>query len=285
MGNAYISLRTFKASAGLDIASTAYDDRLVGLIENVSRQEDRLTNRYFFFVQAETREFSGRGEKHLLVPDLVAIAGSGLREDTNLDGTFETVWTTADFLYAPYNALPTSTYGAAAPYYKLEVNDRSDGTQDTFLAGQRNYQITGTWGYSRALVDVVGNLSASIDSTVTTMTLTSAGTLSRGETLVIDTEQFYVTGTGTGSDLTVERARNGSTAATHTATANVQIVVYPGPVQEAVFIQSARIWKRRDSGFASQVGLPETGQLTVFSGGLDADVKALLAPYIRYTIG
>ena len=285
MGNAYISLTIFKASAGLDIASTAYDDRLVGLIENISRQVDRFCNRYFYFVQAETREFSGRGTKFLLTPDLISIPGSGLKEDTNLDGTFETVWASADFLYAPYNAFPTSPYGAAAPYYKLEVNDRSDGTQDTFLAAQRNYQITGTWGYTQVVVDVVGDVSASINATVTTMTLTSAGTISRGETVYVDTEQMYITGTGTGSNLTMERARNGSTGATHTATANVQIVVYPGPIQEAVFIQTARIWKRRDSGFASQVGLPETGQLVVFSGGLDADVKALLTPYIRYTIG
>ena len=282
MANAYVSLTTFKASAGLDIGGTVYDTRLRELLEHVSSQVVRHADRIFHYV-VETRTFSGNGLGYLRVPDLVAIPGSGLKEDTNADGTYETVWLAADFLYAPYNAQPTATFGTHSPYTRLEVNTRSDGTQDLFLKGQRNYEITGTWGYSRLLVDVAGNLSASIDSTVTTMTLTSAGTLSIGETLVIDSEQFYITGTGSGSNLTFERAVNGSPAATHTATANVQIVVYPGPVQEAVFIQAARLWKRRDSGFASQVGFPETGQLVIFSGGLDKDVKSLISPYIYYS--
>lgn len=285
MPNAYVSLTTIKASAGLDISGTLYDTRLRELSENISRELDRFCGRYFYYSQAETREFSGRGKAFLLVPDLIAIPGSGLREDTNLDGTFETVWASADFLYSPYNAAPTTTLGFAQPYTRLEVNERSDGTQDVFLKAQRNYQVTGTWGYSRVLIDVAGNLSASIDSTVTTMTMTAAGTVSIGETLVIDSEQMYVTGTGAGSDLTVERAVNGSTGATHTATANVQIVTYPGPVREAVFIQLARLWKRRDSGFASQVGMPETGQLLVFTRGLDVDVKSLLSPYVYYGAG
>lgn len=283
MANPYVSLTTLKASGGLDIAGTAYDDRLVGLLENVSREVDRYLDRYFYFVQGEARTFSGLGKGYLLVPDLISIPGSGLKEDTNLDGTYETVWAAADFLYSPSNAAPSGTYGLAMPYTKLEVNTRSDGVQDVFLKAQRNYEITGTWGYSRVLVDVVGDLSASINATVLTATLTSAGTLSRGETLVIDSEQFYITSTGSGSNLTFERGRNNSTTATHTATANVQIVVYPGPVQEAVFIQTARLWKRRDSGFASQVGLPETGQMFVFTSGLDKDVKALLNSYVRYS--
>lgn len=282
MSNAYISLTTFKASAGLDIGGTAYDTRLRGLLENISAQVVRHADRIFHYV-VETRTFSGLGRSYLSVPDLIAIPGSGLKEDTNADGTYETVWLAADFLYAPYNAQPTATFGTLSPYTKLEVNTRSNGTQDLFLRGQQNYEITGTWGYSRMLIDVAGDLSASINATVTTMTLTSAGTLSIGETLVIDSEQFYITGTGTGSNLTFERGVNGSPTATHTATANVQIVTYPGPIQEAVFIQAARLWKRRDSGFASQVGFPETGQLMIFSGGLDKDVKTLLSPYIFYS--
>ena len=283
MANSYVSLTTLKASGGLDIAGTAYDDRLVRLLENVSQEVDRYLDRHFYFVQGEARTFSGLGKQYLLIPDLIAIPGSGLKEDTNLDGTFETVWASADFLYAPYNAAPTGTYGLARPYTKLEVNTRSDGVQDTFLKGQRNYEITGTWGYSRMLVDVVGDLSASINATVLAATLTSAGTVRRGETLVIDSEKLYITGTGTGSNLTFERGINNSTTATHTATANVQIVVYPGPVQEAVLIQTARLWKRRDSGFASQVGMAETGQMFVLTSGLDKDVKSLLNSFVKYS--
>ena len=281
MANAYVNLTTFKGTAGLDISGTQYDARVLQLIENVGRELDRYAGRHFYYL-VETRTFDGYGGTTLVVPDLISIPGSGLKEDTNYDGTFETVWASADILFAPSNAAPTTRWGI--PYTKLLVNPRSDGTQDEFLRGVQNYEITGTWGYSRTLVDIAGDLSASIDATSTTFNLTSAGTISVGDTVVIDSEQMYVTSTGTSLNLTVERGANGSPSATHTATANVQIVVYPGPVVEAALIQSARIWKRRESAFATQVGNPLTGQISVFVSGLDADVKAMLDSYRRFAV-
>ena len=284
MANAYISLSVFKASAGLDISGTAYDTRLRSLIENVSREVDNFCERIFYYT-VETRLFDGTGKTSFNLPDLIAIPGSGLKEDENNDGTFETVWGTSDFLYAPYNATPTSTSGRARPYTKLLVNTKSNGTQDSFVRGQQNYEITGTWGFSRVLIAVLGTNVASIDSTMTTMTLSASGTVGIGDTYVIDNEQVYITGTGTGSNLTLERGSNFTVATAHTASAVVSHVIYPGPIQEAVLIQSARLWKRRDSGFASQVGLPETGQFVIFSGGLDKDVKQLLSEYVIYRVG
>ena len=65
MSNAYISLSTLKGSAGLDIAGSAYDTRLVALLENVSREIDRYCERYFYFVQvgALRRERALYGER------------------------------------------------------------------------------------------------------------------------------------------------------------------------------------------------------------------------------
>lgn len=286
MPNAYVSLTTFKATSGLDIAGTQYDSRLIRLIENVSREIDRYCDRNFYFT-VEARTFSGVGKGTLLLPDLIAIAGSGLKEDTNKDGTFETVWGDAGtgFLYAPYNASPTATAGHARPYTKIETNTNSNGTGGAFLRGQQNYEITGTWGYSRVTGTVSAVLSASIDATATTFVTSAAGTLSVAQSIIIDNEVMYITSTGTGTDLSVQRGMNNTTAATHTASADINELVYPGPIQEAVLIQTARLWQRRNSGFASQVGLPESGQFVVFSGGLDADVKTLLRPFMRISVG
>ena len=55
-------------------------------------------------------------------------------------------------------------------------------------------------------------------------------------------------------------------------------------VAEACLLQTSRLWKRKDSGFADSVGLPQTGTFKVYRG-LDPDVRHLLSPYRKPPIG
>ena len=64
----------------------------------------------------------------------------------------------------------------------------------------------------------------------------------------------------------------------------MNVIQFPGPIKEAALIQAARIWKRAESAFSNIVGLDQTGQIAVFQGGLDGDVRALLQPYRRIAI-
>ena len=216
-----------------------------------------------------------------MVPDVIEV--SALKEDNNFDGTYDTTWAAADYQLAPYNAAPTSEWGR--PYTRILVDNRA-GTQDVFITGQRNYEIAGTWGYQRVNA-TSGRTGTLANSTTTTLTLdgTVGGTLVPGDSLVIGSEVIYVT-TGTvagGTAVTVLRGQLGSTATAHSNIA-VHIVQYPGAIVEAAIIQAARLWKRRDSGFASEVGMPETGQMMVFRGPLDGDVKQLLSPLRRQVV-
>ena len=281
MANSYVSVDTLKGTAALNITGTAYDARLRGLLEHVSRQVDRFCNRVFFTF-TETRYFDGPSGTTLLTSDVIAL--TSLKEDTNADGTFETTWATSDYHLWPYNAAPTSDWGR--PYTRLVVNSASTGTQDEFLAGQRVYEAAGTWGYCH--LTLASGLNGTLaDATGTSITLNgTAAAFELGQTVFVESEQCYIRASiiGTGTAITVDRAVNGSTGTAHSDKA-VTIVQYPGAIQEAVLIQGARLWKRKDSGFASQVGFPETGQLLVWKGGIDPDVKELLMPYRRLAVG
>lgn len=277
MANAYISLDELKGTGALDITGTAYDTRLRHLIEAVSRQADRYTNRAFYFYTG-TKTFSGDGSQELPVPDLIAV--TSLKEDTTMDGTFDTTWAAADYMLRPLNAEPTKDWGR--PYDFIAVNPKSNGSQDKFVGDTNNYEIVGTWGYRKLSVDS-GRTGTLANGTAISATLSGTADLEVGQTWLLGSEQIYVTGIVSGT-ATVERAKNGSTGTAHTGSA-INIVQYPDEVREAVFIQASRLWKRKDSGFAQEIGMPETGQLTAWRGGLDADVKALLEPYRKVAVG
>lgn len=280
MANTYVDLATIKGSGGLNLGTgTAYDKRLLSIAENISREVDRYCNRHFYYT-IRTLEFDGDATVRLITSDLIAV--STLKEDTNYDGTFETGWGGTDYVLMPRTANPTAAdYGG--PYTHIEVNRKSNGTQDAFIRGQNMYEVTGTWGYWKVSKDSLLNGTLA-DGTTTTLTLSGSatGTIETGQTLLVDDELVYVTGTAATS-VTVERAVNGSTGTAHTDK-DVRVLQFPGPVVEATFIQLARLWRRKDSAFASQVGMPETGQLITWSGGLDGDVKALLAPFRRWAV-
>ena len=302
MSNAYASLDVFKASGVLNITGTDDDARLLALLEDVSRQIDRFCLRHFYSLTA-TRYFQGRktsrlpfrsnvywdnqripfwfgvgigaSEKVLLPDDLIAV--STLKEDVNADGTYSNTWATTDYFLWPYDADPADGYDLSRPYTMIEVNKRGDGDYFVFLYNQQAYQLTGRWGYSEQITDTGVTTNGVLTASDTTVTVSSGTTIFVGETLRVESEQMYVTGKAT-NDLTVVRGVNGTTAATHVTASMVERYSYPGPIVEACLMQSARLWTRRQSGFANVVGFTETGQMTPMTG-LDTDVKDLLKTY------
>lgn len=281
MANLYVTLPTLKGTGVLNLGTgTQYDAALTRLSEAVSRQVDLYTHRTFFFIE-EIRTLDGQGEAYLLVDDF--IAATSVKEDSNNDGTYDVTWATGDYALWPYNANPTAEWGR--PYTQLLLDLRA-GTQDIFLKGRQNYQISATWGYRKITVDTGLDGSGTLTSTATSLVMTGGtlGTLIEvGHTVVLDNEQMLITSAdSTATAATIERAKNGSTATAH-PTSNINVVRYPQAVTEAVIIQTARLWKRKDSAFAAEIGMTEAGQMTVFRG-LDPDIKILLAPYKRIFI-
>jgi hypothetical protein len=65
---------------------------------------------------------------------------------------------------------------------------------------------------------------------------------------------MYVTASTGGTALTVRRGQNGTTAATHLASAAAAIYLYPAEVTDATLQIAQRRWKARDAGADGSYG-------------------------------
>ena len=280
MTNAYADLTTLKSAGVLNITGTGYDTRLRELLETVSRLIDRYCNRHYY-VLVTTRKSDGDGGTDLVVQDMISV--TSLKTDDNKDRTFETTWAATDYLLYPANAEPTKVWGG--PYTRVLV-DLEAGNEDVFTQGRQTVQIDGKWGYREVTPDSGADINegAQYSATDTLLTVTDGGKFKAGQTIVIESEQLYITAIST-NDLTVTRGVNGTTAATHADSTDISIFKYPEEVVQACLIQTARLWKRKDSGFASGGSLPKSGKGSNVFEGLDADVKQLLSAYRRLPSG
>ena len=282
MTNAYVTIDLLKSASVLDITGAGDDTRLRLVLENASRLVDRYCNRHFFELSA-TRKFDGAGNEILLVPDLISIDTSGLKTDDNKDRIFESTWATTDYLLLPSNADPaTAGNPMSRPYSTVEV-DLDAGTKSEFPRGRQTVQVAGKWGWWRHLKRATETANAVADATTTSVTVSSRADVEAGHTLIVDSEQVYVQ-SYSGNTLTVVRGVNGTTAASHSGGAAIDIFEYPGPIVEATIIQAARLWRRKDSAFSAATGFPETGQ-SRSSVGLDPDVQLLLGQYRKAAVG
>jgi hypothetical protein len=271
MTNAYVTVDTIKSASALDITGTGDDRRLRRIIEGVSRQIDAHCNRRFFQLSA-TRKFDSSGGQSLLIPDLVSIDSNGVKTDDNKDRTFETTWATSDYLTEPANADPTGGHDASRPYTRLIV-DTDSGSKTDWPQGRQTVQIAGEWGFWRRQRVAAEVTNEPLDASETDVDVDSLTDIEAGHTILVESEQMYVESYSTNT-LNVIRGVNGTTAASHNTSESISIFLYPAPVVEAALIQSARLWKRKDTAF-------ESGGVQQGASGLDSDVQALLSAYRR----
>ncbi len=265
--NAYVTLDLMKSGAVLNITGPEDDERLLMLLESVSRQVDAYCNRHFFTLR-RAMALDGDGSTGLRIPDLVSVDAGGLATDEDGDRIFESVWDESDYLLHPANADPTGGHDLSSPYTGIVV-DTESGDRSAFAAGMLRVRIEGEWGYWLRIRQASENVATSLDAESGEMEISGGEDIGVGHTLLVGSEQIYVHGRDE-NWLAVLRGVNGSEAAAHAEGAKVGIYQYPGPVSEAVIIQASRLWKRRDSAFADATG---------FVGGLDPDAVELLAPY------
>jgi len=227
--NCYVPLGLLKRH--VNISSSTFDTRLLECIAAASRhfESPEMANRVFW-TRADVRYFDGRWCDLLLVDDLLAI--TELAEDTGEDGSFATVWAATDYTLRPYNGWP-----------KFEIAPAMGG-EYLFTRGQRRYRVTGTFGYGdgkSASPWMATALTATVATTsATTVTVSAATNLDAGQTLLVESEQMFVTGYDA-TTITVVRGVNGTTAAAHSGKA-ISIAQYPGAVVRAVAWLAARAW-------------------------------------------
>lgn len=220
-----------------DLASwTESDEVILGLLEGASRDVDRWTHRTRsgFGPRVGTNTYPWPDDCELdLKDDLLAIT-SFTAHDSNGDSG-RTLTSGTDF-YVP----------DVTPWTFLTLN--AEGTA-TWGGAQRGNVIVGTWGYSNETspLATAGTLTASATSIVLT-----GGTAYAGMTLLVESEQMYVTASG--GTATVVRGVNGTTAAIHAANSAVSVYKYDRSVTRATYQLVGRDHRSFQSGITGDFG-------------------------------
>jgi hypothetical protein len=157
----------------------------------------------------------------------------------------------ADFWLMPYNSSPKTIF---------KLNEDSTKTLD---AGQQTLSILGEWGYTADTLSVTTS-DAITSTTATSISVTNATDLGPAQTVLIDSEQLYITGIS-GNTLTVERGVNGTSAATHSGGAGLSRYDYPELVVQACLDIAKLTFRNRDLGSAGSIGSGEMS-MTVAEG-------------------
>ena len=217
MANYYMTVPTLRSRLG--ISGTASDTQIAESIERASRYVDSLTKRYFYTETATRYIDTGESAASLLLLADLLVATT-VTTDSELDGTYDgETWTeNNDFWLWPSNSWPKNA---------LEIT--GFGSYGIAKNARRYIKIVGTWGYGDGessspwtATAITGTVAT---TTGTTLTLSADGTIERGHTIKIGTEQMFVSATATGN-ATVTRGVNGTTAAAH-STAIISTANYP----------------------------------------------------------
>ncbi|KPJ64876.1 hypothetical protein AMK68_00130 [candidate division KD3-62 bacterium DG_56] len=280
MTNLYADVGHFrKAYANSSALDTDDQTGILRVLRAVSRAIDDYCGRHFYALTA-TRYFDGNGGGLLPVPDLLHDANTAVKLDEDTDGTYElTLTDPTDYWPIRYGADDQD----GDPTTALRLNRRA-GSRSAFLGLPRLVEIAGIWGYTDATEDSGDTVQndPSISAAATSLTVGDGGNFEVGQTLLIGSEQLYISAIDSNT-LTVARGVNGTTAAIHLKDVAISRFVYVPEIVEATLIQAGRIWKRRDTSYSTIIQEPGLGTIEVYKG-LDPDVRMFLAPFRRIAV-
>jgi hypothetical protein len=263
----YANLADLKLALG--ITDTARDAQLWRVMEQASRAIDGICGRQFL-VTLETRYYTARHACELFVPDLLVV--TTLKTDDDNDRDYDYTWTeNTDFELEPANYWP-----------KWIIRTLPTGRY-AFPCTQRGVQIIGQWGYGAGdgatpYTDSGATVTLTT-ATVVTGTASSGTPFAAGQTLLINSEQVFITAVSA-TTLTVERAVNGTTGAIHTAQP-AYIYRYPAPVASACLLLAGRMFHRPGAPFGI-TGSAEMGMMRV--NPRDPDIMQPLEPYMLVAV-
>lgn len=272
--NCYADLVQLKADLG--ITATTDDTRLLAILVSASRAIDTLCDRTFY-VETATKYFDA--ERPLFIDDLLLV--TTLKTDEDNDGTYENTLTeNTDFYLYPLNRYP-----------KTRAKIVPSGSYGIFGYFMKGCEIIGSWGYGDGIsatpyttsgdsVQDAGGISA----TVATITVTDADNFSPGQTILIESEQCYISAYDTDVEtLAVTRAVNGTTGATHAKDTTIYIYDYPKDVEQACLIIAGALFETRGKSGMKSEKLGDYSY-TVADSEIPPVAKGLLVAYRRLRV-
>ena len=248
MSHTYASVAAFRDYIRDNGSSeTATNDALLlGFLEAASRKVDDYCDRSRygsgFGPRIGTNRYSTRGDTLLELRDDILTVTSVTTQDWP-GGTTHSLTEDTDYYTAP-----------DAQTQKRQLSLTWLGIAG-FGWGQRGCTVAGVMGFSNDTVAVNATVASGLSSgtTATTFVTSASPDVSPGQTLYIGTEQLYLRALS-GTQATVTRGANGTTAATHVDTSAIAVFTYDPRVVDATLQVALRRFKQRDAGASGAYG-------------------------------
>ena len=244
MANWYLTREQFKGA--IPKTGEAKDAAIDLVIEQASREIDALTNRRFI-PETKLRNYAWpqRNGRRVYViyldEDLLSISA------LTKEGDDATVIAAADFFLEPQ--------GIGPPYNRIEIDLASTSFFSAKNTHQRQIRVTGSWGYSD---DTLGasalNDATDINTTDTAIVVDDSALVGVGDTILMGTEQMFVTEKVLPHELTVIRGVNGTTAATHLDDVAINRYVPPADIRGLCLALASAYYEAGRGGWTGLIG-------------------------------
>lgn len=246
--NGYGRLSAIKAD--LKLVGTTYDKEILDAREAISRAIDHELKPRHFYSEIATRTFDTPGDAEPLYFGFDLVSATTVTIDSADDGAYETTLVAG----TDYRLLPVNS----SPKRGIELLT-SRGQLSAWPNGKDALQVVGKWGYSDDVELTGATTSEAVDLTETVIDISDDTLVDRGDTIRIDSEDMEVTAVtaGTPDTMTVVRAINGTTAATHATSAAIYVRRYVLDIEQAVVMQVARYRWETQTGHEGAVMMNE----------------------------
>ena len=188
MANSYASREKLKIATG--IAGSQRNAVVDRILEAASRDIDRWTRRHFI-PKTQTRLYRWSqprpGLSTVLWLDQDLLSVSTLQ--TKAQNSSPTTISSSDYFLEPNNPEPDGN----TRYNRIEIDLSSTAAFEGGDTPQRSISVAGSWGWGNTTV-TAGNIddSGGISSSDTTMIVSDGSKIEVGDTLLIDSEQVFV---------------------------------------------------------------------------------------------
>lgn len=244
-------LKDYLRDNGASEVDPAQDAFRLSRLESASRRVDEYCDRSAALAEGSwtgfgprigTNRYDGSGELSLrLGDDLVSIASITRADSTG--GTPVALVADTDYYIQPYGG---------PPYRTIRLIELGLGP----AWGLRIWAVAGTWGgpgYGTLQADCSVASGLAADATTRSFILSASPDVSPGNTLLIGSEQLYLSGLN-GTTATVVRGANGTTAATHPDTSTISVYTYHTSVVEGSLQIATRRLRASQAGLSGAYG-------------------------------
>lgn len=276
-----------KQALSIPATSTGMHLLLDGVLDGVSREIDNYVG-FQFYPSSGVRYYRPEQSTYLQL-DYPLLNIDSIALDTDADSSYESTLNATSYYTVPYNATEQSP---PAPIWAIELRTRTNASAVFPYGVARGVRITGTWGYYDNRKETTAQPATAINATQTVWDMVGASNLHPGQTVRIGSEQVFIERNGlSGSDtatssgqITVRRAQNGTTGATHSSLSTMSAYTYP-IIERACLYQSEMDYRAQDAPLGIAGGDLGGGQRLQAAGGLHPFVRRQLDMFRQPTVG